>query len=820
MKELKVTRFRFHHAVGLSLAILLANLIFLTFAKDDWSKTVFSDLTLPIEHMLAVALLLLAARKSMSLSRRLGLGWGILAFAQLIYGLGEISWGILELGYRQDPFPSIADAFYLAYYPLFLLGIHLFPTRRLSKINWLKSMLDMSIMILASALGFWIFLIGPLVQAGTTEPLTTQLLSVAYPAGDLLLIWAALVMLYRRPQGIDRIALAFLIASVSSMVITDCLFSYQSISETYISGSLVDLGWLSALLCAGLAGAWQFTHTRPVLSTENTGSSEPARKSILETSLPYLPYIWVAAAYSLLVINTEHQFPINHTALTLSIGGIIMLVVLRQILTLIENGRLFSELHVANARMQNQTLELDQANKELQAEISIRLRAEEQLMHDALHDALTGLPNRVLFIDRLSHSIEYTKRHEEYKFAVLFLDLDKFKVINDSLGHAIGDQLLIAIAQRLRFCVRSTDVTARLGGDEFVILLEDTKDQASVVITLERIRERLCAPFSLEGHKVFVSASIGVVLSDLTYTAADEVMRDADIAMYQAKSLGKDRYEIFNPSLRDQAIIRLELENDLREALERNEFILQYQPIYNLDANHITGFEALIRWRHPRRGIIPPAEFIPLAEETGLIWSIGRWVLYEACRQTQAWQNRFPHLTINVNVSGCQISNPDFAGVVENILRETGLQGHSLKLEITESVVVTVSDAIIFTFNRLKKLGVQIHIDDFGTGYSSLSYLQAYPIDSIKIDRSFITKIGPDHSSDIVRTLIMMAREMGMEAIAEGIETEEQLSGLKAYGCHYGQGYLLSRPVDAFDAERFTRGAQWNQNPSPLTAEG
>ncbi len=436
-----------------------------------------------------------------------------------------------------------------------------------------------------------------------------------------------------------------------------------------------------------------------------------------------------------------------------------------------------------------------------QQEIAERKRTQEQLLHDAFHDSLTGLPNRALFMDRLGRAVERAKRSKENCFAVLYLDFDRFKVVNDSLGHAIGDQLLIESARRLDRCIRSIDTVARLGGDEFVFLIEDVSEENEAVRVADRIRADLAVPFNLDGYRVFNSASIGIVCNVSGYVWPADILRDADVAMYHAKILGKARYELFEPAMRERAVARLEIETDLRGAIERNEFQLYYQPILSLKTGHLTGFEALLRWQHPTRGLILPNQFISIAEETGLIVRIGEWVLREACRQTLEWQTRLamdPPLTISVNLSARQFSESDFIPQIARILKETGLDAGNLKLEITESVIVDDAGSTRDKLSRLRDLGVEVQIDDFGTGYSALGYLQRLPIDALKIDRSFIGRIGVNGNGiEIVRTILALAHDLGLKAIAEGVETSEQLTKLQDLECEYGQGYLFAKPIDS-----------------------
>ncbi|HEY9402153.1 MAG TPA: EAL domain-containing protein [Pyrinomonadaceae bacterium] len=452
--------------------------------------------------------------------------------------------------------------------------------------------------------------------------------------------------------------------------------------------------------------------------------------------------------------------------------------------------------------------ELERTGKELQ-------ESKEHFRHAAFHDALTSLPNRSLLNERLKSAIG--RAREGHQFAVLFLDLDRFKNINDSLGHTIGDQLLVTLARRLENSVRDVDTVARLGGDEFAILLEGIKTSNDATYMAERVQKELASPFTLSGHEVFTTASIGVAFGETGYEHPEDILRDADTAMYRAKESGKARFEVFDTSMHARALNLLRLENDLRRALERQEFRVYYQPIVALETGHIAGFEALVRWQHPERGFISPAEFISVAEDTNLIIPLGLRVLHEACLQMARWHWQSPAnklLTLSVNLSGKQFSQPDLVERIEQILDETGLDPRRLKLEITESVVMENAESAIAMLARLKTLGVQLSIDDFGTGYSSLSYLHRFPIDTLKIDRSFVNLMNEGaENSEIVRTIRTLAGNMGMEVVAEGIETLGQLNQLMELKCEYGQGYLFSKPVEAGAAEALlARKPDWNIN--------
>ncbi len=430
-------------------------------------------------------------------------------------------------------------------------------------------------------------------------------------------------------------------------------------------------------------------------------------------------------------------------------------------------------------------------------------------LYDAFHDSLTGLPNRDLFVQSLARAIANTKGRRSYLFAVLFLDLDRFKVINDSLGHLVGDELLMAVVLRLRASIARADTVARVGGDDFAILARNV-DLGSAIDLTDRIHQALIVPFELRGQEVFVTASIGIAVGGEPTAAAREqpehLLRDAHTAMYRAKALGTGRYQVFNASMHDLALERLQLETDLRMAVKRREFLLHYQPFVCLASGKIIGFEALVRWQHPQRGLISPVKFIPVAEETGAIVPLGEWVLEEACRQLRLWEGMFDFdrpLIMSVNLSGKQFAQPDLVERIRAILAATGLSAESLKLEITESVVMDDVESAIAVLKQMKALNVKLGIDDFGTGYSSLSYLSRFPTDTLKVDKSFVGRMELESEGEnvaIVRTIVALAHALGMDVIAEGVETAAQLSRLRAIGCEYGQGYFFAKPLPSEDA--------------------
>ena len=451
-----------------------------------------------------------------------------------------------------------------------------------------------------------------------------------------------------------------------------------------------------------------------------------------------------------------------------------------------------------------------------QSDITVRKIFEEQLSRQALYDSLTALPNRALLFDRLTHAIRHVERNPDYLFAVLFLDLDRFKVINESLGHAVGDLLLAAVAEKLQACLRQVDTVARgaetlarFGGDEFVILLDNINDVVGATAIAERIQAVFDKPFEIEGNEIFTSASIGIVVSEKGYKTPEELVRNADTAMYRAKARGAACFEVFDADMHSKAMERLEIENDLRHAIDKQEFVVYYQPIVSLENGAIKAFEALVRWQHPRRGLVSPVDFIPITEETGMILPIGEWVLREACRQVRAWQIKIPHtheVQISVNLAAKEVAKPGLVAAIEQTLGETGLDPRYLKLEITESAIMESMDVVTSALGKLRDMHIQVSIDDFGTGYSSLGYLHRLPANCLKIDRAFIRDMVSNcESTQIVNTIVLLAHALQMTVVAEGIEEEDQLRRLRELGCEFGQGYIFSPPVDAEAATELLR---------------
>jgi diguanylate cyclase (GGDEF)-like protein len=780
-----------------SAIVILGTALSIFLVVDQSLRSILIDVISPLVGLAASIVLFMAAKRSTARSKRLGIAWLMIALAVLFYALGDISWAFLELWLKETPFPSIADFFYLIYYPFFLVGIFLLPSRHETTEARINRLIDITIVMMAAILVFWNFLIGPIILSAAGLPTSVQAILTAYPAGDLVLLWALLLILYNHRDEKNGIPILLLATGLLVTIVSDSVYSYQALFEMYTSGGYLDIGWIASTLLIGLAGIQHLVSLKSE-DAENVPQLNKPFHNKTAILNQFLPYIWLAGAYILLMNYEGLSLPMNFQSLSIAVGGIIALVLIRQVITLFDNQKL--------------NIQLQMINRNLSDEIVERKRVETQLSYETLHDALTGLPNRALFLDRLKQSIETNKRHPEFLFAVMFVDLDQFKVVNDSLGHLVGDKLLIMVGKRFEKTLRSIDTIARFGGDEFGVLLEITDSEDSVQLISQKILDALKPAFRVETHEIRISASIGIVMNAAAYTFADEVLRDADIAMYRAKELGRNRSEVFDIIMPHQAYSRLELENELRTALEKHEFQLYYQPILFLESNRLVGFEALIRWVHPKRGLILPNIFLPIAEQSGLIQLISDWVLEEACRQLKDWQRQFPSMQdkyISLNISSYYFAHPNFAAKIIQALQSNGLKARSLRLEITEGVLIDNFPAVNTIFKQLQDFGIHMQIDNFGTGYTALTYLQRLPVDAIKIDRSFIHGLRKGGKNiKLMRAMVSMGHELGMEIIAEGIETDAQLRELKNTFCGYGQGILLSKPLDPRTAQIMLTGLE------------
>ncbi len=853
-----------------------------------------SNVSLGIAAFAAAACCLVKAR---GVSGRVRWAWSLIGGATLSWGLGQAVWTWYESILGHDvPFPSLADVGYLGMIPLTAAGLLMMPVNAQRLASRARSVLD-GLMIASSLLLIsWLLLLGPLIDAGADRPIAL-VISLAYPIGDVVVVTIVLFMLAQVRQAHAAAAPLVLVGiGLVTFAVSDSGFAYLTLTNSYASGAVIDLGWFVGFLLIMLAAL-----RRPPVTAE----VDPAPKGTrpLGVLLPYVVVVSAVLTSMLELARTGHV----DSFVSWDRSILIFLIVGRQLLTLMENRSLTSHLETrvrertAELRGSEQrfqalvqhssdvvtmvdvettviyqsdsiervfgydaqtltglpltmlldpraaarlcealdsvgrrpygmlTLELTMPHRDgrlCQAEMTItnllddpsvgalvlntrdvseRKELENQLVHEAFHDTLTSLANRALFADRVEQALRRRHGIEEYA-TVLFLDLDGFKEVNDSLGHAAGDQLLIQVAERLRASIRPEDTVARFGGDEFAVLIQplifDHEHEPAQVA--KRILDGIREPFLIEGQHLHVRASIGIASAGADAEDADELMRNADLAMYRAKSTGHGGFAEYHPQMHIALVERLQLEAELRRGLELGEFELFYQSTTDLRTGAITGFEALARWRHPTRGLVYPAEFIPVAEATGMILPLGEWVLREACRQAVAFGISQPEsLLMSVNVSGRQLEQPEFLAIVADALSESGLPPGQLCLEMTESVLMNETDEILILLTRLKEMGLQLAIDDFGTGYSSLSYLHRFPFDTLKIDRAFVERLnGLSNDGQLARTIVQLGQGLGVRTVAEGLEKYDQFLALRGMGCDVGQGYYFSVPLPADEAGR------------------
>jgi diguanylate cyclase (GGDEF)-like protein/PAS domain S-box-containing protein len=884
--------YRYGRAVAVLLTVLIA-LCFSTRLGGSGVEQTISNVALPAA---ALGAAVACGWRARSLHGRIAWSWGLIGAAVLSWGLGQSVWTLYEsvLGI-EVPFPSLADVGYLGMPVFTAAGLLAIPMASQSIAHRARSVLD-GLMIAASLLLIsWILVLGPLITAGADSRLA-MIISLAYPASDVVTVTMVLYIFLRgRQVHSTPMPLVLIGSGLVTFAISDSGFAYLTMTGMYSSGGVIDLGWFIGFLLIGVAAL------KPTQTGAGAGQTTLATRP-LGVLLPYVAVIAAVITSSLELLHSHSTgtfVPWNRNAL-------ILLIVGRQLLTLLENRALTRDLE---ARVEARTAELRASEQRFQAlvqhssdvvtvvdgdatviyqsesmervfghpahslvnrpltdlldlraagrlrealqsvsrrpygtlsielpirradgricqaeltitnllddpnvgalvlntrDITDRKELENQLVHEAFHDALTNLANRALFSDRVDQALRRRDR-DEHPIAVLFLDLDGFKEVNDSRGHAAGDELLTQVAERLRNSVRPEDTVARFGGDEFAILVDvdpDGNNDAEQVA--KRVISGIGMPFEVDGNELHVSVSIGIAYGGPYAENAGQLMRNADLAMYRAKAAGAGRYALYHPDMHSALVDRLQLATDLRRGLDEGEFSLFYQPTIDLETGVIIGFEALARWNHHTRGNIPPSEFIPLAESTGLIRPLGTWVLREACRQVMAWApDEIRPLSISVNVSARQLDQPDFLLVVAAALTDSGLPAHRLCLEMTESVLMEDTENVLVILNGLKAMGIRLAIDDFGTGYSSLSYLHRFPFDVLKIDKSFVDRLhSPSGEMTLARTIVQLGQGLGVTTVAEGLEHFEQFMALRRIGCEVGQGFYFSRPVPAEQASR------------------
>jgi diguanylate cyclase (GGDEF)-like protein len=678
--------------------------------------------------------------------------WLFIGAGQLMFILGDTLWTWLE-SIGESPFPSVADIAYVAGYPLFGIGFALAIRMRVNGGDR-AGLLDGWILAAASALVGWVVLVRPVLD----ESLDTLALAIsaAYPLGDLILIGVAIGLV--ATPGSRTPAFVLLVAGVAAQFAMDVAYAFQVAGETYVSGSLIDLGWLGAYALTGAAA----------LHPSMREVAAPHPVSVAWLGRLRMTFLAVAMLTGPgLVLLVDLRWDSDVPVLAIGSGFLSILVLVR----------------------------LSGVVRALARDNAARRKLEDELSYRAAHDPLTGLANRRRFVDRLETVLA---ANPGGRLSVLFLDLDDFKTVNDTAGHTVGDQLLAVVGARLRGHLRDGDLAARLGGDEFGILL-DGSDVPAAMVVAQRLLAAMAEPVALDGHTTTIRTSIGIVDGSRPGAKGPELLRDADIAMYAAKASGKGRAAVYAPEMRATVIDRLQLEADLRAAIRQRQLLLEYEPILELDGGRLRAAEALVRWEHPTRGPLQPDAFIPLAEETGLIVDIGRWVIRAACRQLARWRERLePGMVMSVNLSARQLADAGLVGDVRAALEANRLPAEALVVEVTESALLMDGDDALANLVALRAMGIRVAIDDFGTGYSSLSYLGRLPVDILKVDRAFVSRLDSEEEArPLAAVVVRLGETLGLETIAEGIETPQQLAALRRLGCALGQGFLFARPATA-----------------------
>jgi diguanylate cyclase (GGDEF)-like protein/PAS domain S-box-containing protein len=813
--------------------------------------------------------------------------WWLIGAGVLAYLVGDVVQFVYESVLNSRPYPSWADPAYLAFYPLTLIGILQFPRSPLDRATRIKSVFDGAALLLGSAAVVWFTLLAPTALAAGQSQWQT-VFSVAYPCGDLALLFGVGFLVIAKGRSLVGLSLATFTNSLLFFVVADLIYGRLTLNNAYAGGDRVDALWMIAISLMTVSAVLYGSTTRSHPQIDQ-GTTPPDDSS-------FFAYVATAVVFVLMALSIG--FKSLTTFILVCISGATVVLVLARLRwlstakrrqeqyfhALVErvsdfvvvldadftptyasppllelvglpteslvgelnmpafildedvplvlaglqravaspDARITTEVRVmsANGGLLNvvgvtTNLLDDPAVRGLVVvlhDVTERSRLEEELRHQALHDVLTGLPNRALIHDRLSQNLAAARRSRS-AIAVMFVDLDNFKDVNDSLGHATGDELLRAVATRLESLARGQDTVGRVGGDEFVLLAQGGLETA--VLLAQRVLDVMVEPYVLEsapGRTISIGASIGISVG--TDADSTSLLRNADLALYQAKRDGKGRFALFEEKMFERAQERLLLENDLSSALADNEFFLVYQPVIDLNSNAPFGVEALLRWQHPWRGVVPPLDFIPLLEERGLIIEVGRWVLRRACEQGVRWRHEGRAITVSVNASPVQLMDSHFADDVQSALHDSGFAPERLVIEITESVLMREPVKVAAALQRLKASGIRIAVDDFGTGYSSLTYLRQFPIDILKIDQSFVRDMQESkEAATVVRTLIHLGTELGIDTIAEGIEHTEQMASLRDDHCDYGQGFLIARPMPVEDVGEFFD--EWRQTYAP-----
>jgi diguanylate cyclase len=701
------------------------------------------------------------------------LPWYLFALGQLSLVVGDLLFTLYERFWDMAPFPSVADAFYLGGYPLLAAGLWALLRRR-SPGRDLPSLIDGAIVATGLGMLAWAFYVTP-YATGSGLSFTETAVSIAYPLADVLLL-ALVARLFVGP-GITNAALGMIGASVLLTLAGDAIYAGEVLNGSYASGDPVDATWLVAYIGWGSAALH-----RSMVEVSTPVPQRPAALHGIRLALLTIPALLAPA---LLLVQQSTGEPLQTSVVVTGSTVLFLLVILR--------------MAGLTQEVQRKVRELDAKGEGLHKALAARELLEQELRRQAFHDPLTNLPNRWLFMDRLEQAVARSERSNR-GVAVMFLDLDDFKIVNDTVGHAAGDSLLTAVGTRLTQVLRDSDTAARFGGDEYAVLVEGIQDLEETELLAARIAGVFDEPFRIQDHEFAVRCSIGAASGE-HHEGAAELMRRADVAMYVAKAQEKTPYVIFDSNLHADVLDQRELKSELKQGLQRDEFVTYFQPIIDLGRRRIVGCEAMIRWHHPRRGVLTPQGFIPLAEATGAIIELDRRVLLQACRQMAMWQRELPsagHLWLSVNVAVADVQQANFVSDLKEVLNATGLRPQHLMIEVSERSLLRDAESTVDKLRQLRGFGVRIAVDDFGTGYSSLNHLHQLPVDTLKIDRNFISKIsGGAEDSAVGRAVLRLGQTLGLKTIAEGIETEEQLAALRALGCETGQGSLFSSPLPA-----------------------
>lgn len=752
---------------------------------EEWVSLVGGDLFSMTGPFLAALVLFFVYRQVKGKDKYF---WLFLLMSNLFYGFAEVIWNYYELILKVDvPIPGPPDLFYIVSSILELIAIAYILCQR-RNLSSLRTIFDIFITMTVGTTLCWAFIVQPILEQGEVDRLNL-FVSVYYPAATLgLLFGMASIFLSQKPIFSPIVAFWFVFA-LFSRIFADWTYTSLALQNQYASGALFDPLWTLSHLLYILA-AVHYREIEPYLeqdSVENPTIS--SKRTLLKNAIPYLSVI---ALFTIMTMRIE-----NVNSIVIGCAISILLVVIRQLITLWENDSLLHELR-------HMTEQLETKVKQRTEELCYALN---NMEHMAYHDVLTGLPNRRLFEERLAQSLRQAKL-KNGSVTVIFIDLDRFKFINDSLGHTFGDLLLQEVAERLNTIVRKDDTISRQGGDEFTVLIDGMSDHQEVLEIARRIQFDISKPFVIQNMEVQITTSIGISVYPDHGNTVENLIKYADTAMYRAKENGKNNIQFYTLEMNETVSKKMNLENALRKAVERDELFVLYQPQIAIQRSELIGVEALLRWNHPELGLIPPSEFIPLAEETGLIIPIGERVLMMSCQQLKRWHDEgLDSLKMSVNLSSSQFMEENLVSFVNHVILKTGINPQFLELEITESVAMYNEEQVIAKITALKSLGIGIAIDDFGTGYSSFHYLKKLPADTLKIDKAFIKDLLEDtQSKALVAGIISMSKEMGFRVIAEGVETPQQLAILGKFECDGAQGFLFSKPIPANELKPWMKG--------------